>query len=332
MGNALQKMFEETGISHKDVYYISRRPDTDSPMAISSVFEQKISQYKPPLLIAVGEVAQWLCSECQPYNKVTWQMQLNKQVGSLLKGAWPHPHYLMPLQPIEAMMIDYAERNIATYIDLGKIKDELEFWRKNGILNPLPQRTLLHHEMSTDEILSNIKALSAYPYLSVDIETVYPRKGSDYYQKHPGLPVVLGIAPSPDWAISFSPWRETDAENIELWYQLDSLLSNSSIIGQNFFLFDSQFLSSIGFTLDKNRFQDTLIRHHILWPELSHKLQFQCRQYTREPYYKDEGKQWSMKQLSSLRRYNALDAAVTFEVYLGQEEEFKQRPALKGAA
>jgi len=232
------------------------------------------------------------------------------------------------------MMMDYAEWNIAAHLDVGKIREELIYFRKNGVHQPLPQRTLISHEMDTEEILHHLDYLRfnrpEKNYISTDIETIYPRKGSEYHRKHPGLPVVLGLSPSPNWAISFSLWRETHSENVKLWRAVDSLLSEAYLIGQNFFLFDSVFLSALGFPLRKERFADTMLRHHMLWPELSHKLQFMTRQYTREPYYKDEGKTWNMKQLTGLRRYNALDAAVTFEVFEAQEQEFADRPHLKG--
>jgi hypothetical protein len=98
------------------------------------------------------------------------------------------------------------------------------------------------------------------------------------------------------------------------------------LLGQNFFNYDALFHEMLGFRIRKDRIQDTLIRHHILWPELSHKLQFMTRQYTREPYYKDEGHGWTMKHLNSYRKYNCLDATVTYEIYQAQEEEFNDRP------
>ena len=85
---------------------------------------------------------------------------------------------------------------------------------------------------------------------------------------------------------------------------------------------------SLGFNISLEKVQDTLLRHHILWPELSHKLQFMTRQYTREPYYKDEGHGWSVKYMDRLRRYNCLDVCVTYEIYEAQEQEFKERPHL----
>jgi DNA polymerase I-like protein with 3'-5' exonuclease and polymerase domains len=64
-----------------------------------------------------------------------------------------------------------------------------------------------------------------------------------------------------------------------------------------------------------------------LWPEFEHKLQFQTFQYTREPYYKDEGKLWTPKEgLAGLQLYNCKDSAVTYEIRDKQDEDFADRP------
>jgi hypothetical protein len=123
--------------------------------------------------------------------------------------------------------------------------------------------------------------------------------------------------------------RESISETKELWTHLDILFRNTITIGQNFFNFDLYYYEYLGFEFDYTRIEDTLIRHHVLWPELPHKLQYLCRQYTREPYYKDEGQGWSVKNMDNLKRYNALDATVTYEVFEGEEEEFAERPHLR---
>lgn len=88
----------------------------------------------------------------------------------------------------------------------------------------------------------------------------------------------------------------------------------------------------MGFSFNLDNIFDTKLRHHILWPELPHKLQFLTKQYTRQPYYKDEGKNWSPRSKTKtleLLRYGALDTVVTYEVFNGQEQEFLERPGLK---
>jgi hypothetical protein len=334
MGFAFYKMLEETGIAERDVYILARKPDTDSPMSFSSL-EQKIEQHKPPLLVTIGEACKFWLPECRKRGSSDWYQQLGKNVGSLLLSDQLHyPHYMMPIWHLEKLMGDWGERNVTMSIDLGKIRCELEYWRAHGFLQPLPARTLVAEDLSTDQIEDYLWKFSREKAVSCDIETVYPRnKEHKYYHKHPGLPVVLAFAPSPSFSLSFSPWRETLGECERIW-SATQLLFNTvpTIIGQNFFNFDALFINLLGIQVYKSRFQDTLIRHHILWPELSHKLQFMTRQYTRQPFYKDEGKHWSLKDLHGLRHYNALDAAVTFEVYEGQELEFSKKPALRGNA
>ena len=332
MGFAFQKMLQEAGLSMRDLYICSRRPDTDSPNSFSSSVDSFLTASKPSLVLLVGEAASTWLPELKPQaGQDTWRTQLDKYVGSLLKSpnfGWEH--YAMPLIAIEDLMVDWRERNITTYIDLQKLRDEFIYWQKHGSLNPLPQRQFIYHDMTTDEVLFQLDALRSSPILSEDIETVYPRKGSSYYGQHPGIPVTFGIASSPSKAISFSIFRESPAATVEVWRAFDLLHSGDAlIVGQNFFNFDSFFYHMLGFELRRELFQDTIIRHHILWMELPHKLQFLTRQYTRQPYYKDEGKQWSLKKMDQLRHYNCLDAAVTYEVYLAQEQEFAQRPHLR---
>jgi hypothetical protein len=229
-------------------------------------------------------------------------------------------------------MSDWKERNVTTYIDLGKISDEIAFYRKHGMIQPLRSRKLIFHDMEDDEVLTYLESFRDSEYLSLDIESVYPRKGSAYYKLHPGYPITLGIAPSAELGISFNLFRKTPAGSAAVWKKLDKIQSEAKIIGQNFFNFDALFLSALGFSMCPERFYDTLLRSHILWPELPRRLDFLTRQYTRQPFYKDSGKQWSTKDMSGLRKYNCLDVCCTYEVFEAQEAEFKQRPHLKGAA
>lgn len=333
IGFAFKQMMKETGLASEKVFFCSRRPDLENANSFSSV-DSLLVTYKPPFILAVGEAASSLLMELRPKEgQDNWRTQLNKYVGSLLQSpscsSWPH--YIMPLADPADLMKDWRERNVTTYIDLAKIKEELEFYQNsNGTLKPLLSRHLVFHEMDTEEILSYLDSFRSEPRLSEDIETVYPKKNSEYYGEHPGVPITFGIAPSSKLGISFSIFRKSTSESKAVWRAMARLHEGCSmVIGQNFFNFDSFFYSLMGFKLNRSTFQDTLIRHHILWPELPHKLQFLTRQYTRQPYYKDEGRTWSPKNMTGLRHYNCLDATVTFEVYEEQEKEFDLRPYLR---
>ena len=327
MGNVYAKMFAEAGLNINDAYVTCRRPDTDA-VGNFRVVESDLNNYRPPFILAVNEVgAQYLPELTVKGDKTLFKGQLQKNAGSLLSSSMlSYPHYMMPVFGPDRCVADWTERNVTTYIDFQKIREELKYYRQYQKLQPLPERTLKYHDMPIDELLGYLEGMMDCEYVSDDIENpVYQTKT---YAPHPGYPVLLGLASSPQFGISFKLFRDDPSENRVLWRTLARLFSRVKLIGQNFFNYDSFFHNALGFDLDLSKIRDTLHRHHILWPELSHKLQFLTRQYTREPYYKDEGHSWSYKHMDRYRRYNCLDACVTYEVFLGQEEEFKQRPHL----
>ena len=327
LGFQFHRMMEDAAMP--EYYVIARRPHTDISNAFT-IIENELNHYQPPLIIAVGASGEHLC-ECLRREKKhkSHTTQLNKYAGSLLSSSFlKYPHYIMPVNDIGYFMQDYTERNVTTFFDLQKLREEYFFWAKNGTIQPLPQRELFYQEMTLNEILTHFARFSRAPLISIDIETCYP-KGASAFKPHPGLPLTISIADSPSYAISFNMFRDSPTETRILWRALSELLEQVPNLGQNYFNFDAHFLQALGFKIDLRRVQDTLIRHHILWPELPHKLQFQTRQYTREPYYKDEGHHWTFKNLTKLRRYNCLDTTVTYEIYNQQEDELRERGLLR---
>jgi hypothetical protein len=248
----------------------------------------------------------------------------------------PYSHYVIPQYPPDFVGANWDYHEVQAYIDLGHVREEYEYWRDHDhVLNPLPQRQLIT-EPSYNDLLSFLyRARYEYtsgtlPLISVDIETIRPKKGTTLNKLgHPGYPYTISLALSPFYGVSFSLWDYSDAELVKIWRELGWILANVPCLGQNYSVFDAHFLEALGFAPDLRKFQDTLIRHHILWSGLPHTLQFQTKQYTREPFYKDEGKQWTPKHKAQLMRYNALDTTVTYEVYLAQEREFTEKPHLK---
>jgi hypothetical protein len=327
LGNVYEKMLQEAGLSLNDCYVCSRIPNTDDSHAFSNIIGS-LNQAMPPLVLVLNEAGYTFIEELK-YKGENSKGQLQKYVGSLLQCKHlTYPHYMIPLYGPDRCIADWTERNITTYVDMQKIRDEFIYWKANKILRPLLERELKYGDFEIGELLTCLDGLRGAPILSVDIETVYPRQKSAFLP-HPGYPITLGIASSNNYGISFNLFREDPRENRILWRTLDSLFQGAAILGQNFFNFDALFLEAIGFSISLDKVKDTLIRHHILWPELSHKLQFMTRQYTREPYYKDEGHGWSVKHMDKLRRYNCLDVCVTYEIYEAQEKEFKQRQHLR---
>jgi len=331
LGFVFDKMMKEVGLD--DYLVTCVFPDLANANAARNL-EPVFNQYQPKIILAVDAYASQICSEMIPkkkgknYDPLT-DSEISKYCGSLLTSpVLKYPHYVMPIISPSDIAKQYKLRD-QVLLDLCKAKAELDYIKTNGSLQELPKRILRTEWPDFDDLLDHIDNMQSEEYISNDIETIYPKAGEPMYGKTPGLPVVAALATSPYYAISFDFFRESDCETKELWKHLDTLFRNTKAIGQNFISFDQFYYEYLGFTYEGQQIEDTLIRHHVLWPELPHKLQFMCRQYTREPYYKDEGQGWSVKNMTNLKRYNALDAAVTYEVFLGQEEEFKERPHLR---
>lgn len=324
MGWVFDKMMQDACIP--DYYVTCRRPDTDDPHSFR-ILENELNQYKPPLILVLDSVGSYFCEELKsnPSQK-THRTQLGKYVGSLLSSPkmLQYPHYIMPVFGVDKFIQDWSERNITCYFDMQKLREEYFYWKKHGSIQPLFERQLIFEDMTLESLLGYLERFKNAPLISVDIETVYP-KGKSIFKPHPGYPITIGLADSPYFGLSFNLFRDSKKETIILWRALDEIFSKARILGQNFFNFDCHFLNMLGFSISPSKLVDTLIRHHMLWPELPHKLQFQTRQYTREPYYKDEGHNWNLKNMKKLRRYNCLDVCVTYEIYKQQEMEFQER-------
>jgi hypothetical protein len=354
VGYHLDKMIREARLP--DAFFCTVQPfakqDIDNDFALQ-LFQTRLNTTKPPIIVTCDSRYEKKLSKKtgeEKENEKIWVSDvlrmlcpstngiLNKYAGSILTSPFiPHPHYIIPTYSPYFIWRNYDQREITVQLDYGHIREEYEYYRRQGVLQDLPSYRFIV-EPSYSELMDYLLYLKATCKLvSADIETIRPpksarTKGSKYdgiFKGHPGYPYTLGLAPSSKEGISFSLWDYSDEQLIKIWREVDYILSNIAQVGQNYFVFDYHMLSGIGFDPQLSICKDTLIRHHILHPELPHKLQFQTRQYTRQPYYKDEGKQWTVKNKKSLMKYNALDVVVTYEIYEQQELEFNDRPHLR---
>lgn len=336
LGYAWDKMMKEAGF--QDYYVDAYRPDLESRTSWKNITGE-LNHYQPRIIIPLDDIGQKLCPELkrkyseeenQTEEEEAEESDIEKYAGSILTSPYlKYPHYIIPTIGPQRVMAQYKLRDIVVNLDLAKAHAELEYIKTNGTLQPLPSRNLKYKFDSFEEILYHIDSFRDLPLLSNDIECVYPKADSKYYKIYPGYPITVGLAPSKDFGISIDLFRESHVETTELWRRLNRVFRSTPQLGQNFLNFDTDHYQMLGFEIDERRVVDTLHRHHILWPELPHKLQFQTRQYTREPYYKDEGHGWSVKQMDKLKRYNCLDVCTTFEIWEQQELEFNERPYLR---
>jgi len=138
------------------------------------------------------------------------------------------------------------------------------------------------------------------------------------------VPVCVGFAFNHHHAISLPLLRHVgkhkltdmgDLELNEIWRLVDKGLRKNRLVGHNL-KYDEFKLGLIGFECPRV-YSDTLIKTRVIFPELPDKrLCCVSSLWTREPYYKDEGKEFKLGKnpIDQLFRYNAKDCVVEFEV------------------
>lgn len=329
-GYHFNKMLEEAALPVGDIFYCVNS-DTQATIDLMNL-------YRPTIILLCGpETTKEFCPEVANKKK-PFEVSLDKQAGSLLQSPKIlYPHYCIPIWPVDKIYQDWSYRDVYINLDLGHARDEYKDFEVQGRITPLPTYRFLV-EPSFGELKDYFfdKLFKSRQVSAGDIETIGHQIRAKKLNKlsnpkllgHPGYPYVMGLANSQTEAVSFSLWDYTVEQLVQIWRWLDALFQSITLIGQNFFNFDAIWLEALGFAINFKKIIDTYIRQHILWPELPRSLQFMTKQYTRTPFYKDEGKHWSPKQKKAYMRYNALDCCVTYEVYLAQEKEFKERPQL----
>lgn len=331
-GQLLDKMIFEGGLDDKDVWftnpYKTRPPENDVkrieelgvPLNLfTDQFFEELRQYRPTIIVACGKTpANLLCPETKPKSyrgKEEEKEGFGSWRGSLLISPFlDWPHYVISMYHPAFVLRNYAEREICIFI-LSRAHEEFQYFVTNKVLKSLPKRDLLLNP-SFGEAYDYLRlCLNSLDHISIDIELLKRR-----------VPYTIALALSPEKAVSLSFWNYPKDQAIHLWRKMDEIFSTKRQIGQNYTSFDCHWLRAMGFNVNLFLVEDTLILHHILWPGFRHKLEFLGMQYTRQPFWKWEGKGWSQKDgLDQLMRYNALDAACTYEIYLRMMEELRER-------
>lgn len=169
----------------------------------------------------------------------------------------------------------------------------------------------------TDKLEYYVGLLSKAEKLAVDIETFGPYLACVGFSSDPGLGVCF-------------VWDNTPTIRDAIQRVLDSPAKKIFHFGT----FDTEYLHIQGFTI-ANYWWDTMVAQHVMWPELPRALKYLTSIYTREPYYKDEGKEalgedkkaWGAKtDRNKLWIYNCKDATVTREIQEAQEKELNEGP------
>ena len=121
----------------------------------------------------------------------------------------------------------------------------------------------------------------------------------------------------------------TEEEECEIWEMYNDIMSDPDVekVNQNLIGFDAPFLLMQNHIHTQGTMRDNMIAQSVLYPEFNKGLDFQASVYTREPYFKDEGKMWKNEggDFPTFWRYNGKDACVSLECWNVLAQELTQR-------
>ncbi len=323
-GELLTHTMHSLGILRRDVYItnvIKERPERNDirKFIILEGKEPKITpeyiKYEQELykeldectanvLVAVGNIALFA---------LTGKRGIMKWRGSILHS--PLGKVIPIIHPAAALrMYDLRYR---IQMDLKRVKEESEFPDLR-----LPQRDI-YIGPSTREACNYLASIiqDATP-VGFDIEVMNQEVSCLSFAKSP-----FDVMSIPFVANGGGQYF-TVGQEVEIWNIISHILEdkNIKIVGQNI-NFDASFMLR-KFGMITNNIEDTMVAQGIAYPEFPKGLDFIASMYTREPYYKDDGKQWYKgfgDNIESFWRYNALDSAVCLEAYYELMEELEEQ-------
>lgn len=321
-GKMLDDFLFKAGIRRSDCYItnvIKYRPPlndlkklhligVDIGEQMQSLWDNEINKLHPNCILAVGDLA--LQAVCDVSGILNYR-------GSILTARNGNTKVVPTIHPAALFSHD-GDKGGLSYVYIKLIEADIIRAAEESLTKTLvlPDRTLSIANNSLD-LHRFFREYESLDKAAVDIESINC------------VPVCIGFAFNRHHAISVPLLRSigsnalTDMGNNELnevWRIVDKQLRRLHIIGHNF-KYDDYKLGLIGFSCP-NVYSDTLIKTRVLFPEMPQKRLCDVSSlWTREPFYKDDGKEFKLGQVkfSNFLRYNARDCAVEFEVDEAQE-------------
>lgn len=272
---------------------------------------QDLQGCKAKVVVAVGAIALYALTD---------KIGITKWRGSVLESPGLPGKWIVPIIHPSAALKNYNYTYSILY-DLNKVSRILN----KGFSYPEREYIL---EPTFDTVMSYMSNRRS-DLLAFDIETIVTKREGKFK----------------DWEVScFSlSWSGYDAlcvplitehrdpyfsltEEAQIWKKLAELLEDPTLekLGQNF-MFDAFFLLKKHGIVITNM-HDTMLAESVLLPDLPRGLDFLCSLYTDEPYYKDDGKQYTaIFSPLDFWLYNAKDSAVLHEILREQLEALDEQ-------
>jgi uracil-DNA glycosylase family 4 len=317
-GQLLEEMMQKSGIDPSAVYFTNTIKERPEEKEIGKWIKKNSEKYNlyvnilseelralPNLQMIVPVGATALHAICGKNSIDSWRGSI---IPATLKGI-AGKKCVGIIHPA-AILREWLFKP-ATTLDLQRIAEESKFPEIIPAVRSYKLRPTFEEIMDTIYTLKRSTGL-----LSVDLETL-PR---------PQRIVSIQLCDNPQSAmpilLQHKDGRDCWPEDQELliWKALIDLLQNCGqrIIGQNILTFDLFMLQVFGFDVQKllkNVYLDTMEAFKCLQPQLPCGLDFLTSIYTKEPYYKSEGKEWGTKQgEDEFLMYGCKDVMVVSEI------------------
>lgn len=333
-GGLLQEMFYAAGMPFEETWrtnVVKYQPpfndfkrlnliDVDLGQSIRDLWDNEIRIFKPKCILAVGD---------QALQAVTGLSGILNYRGSILTANDGVTKVVPTIHP-------------AALFPKGKGEVNAEGESTAGAL-PWIYKTLIQHDITraVEESRSRIlslperdiriasNSLDLYRFFqeyrscedpAVDIESINCIPVSISFAFNRFVSIVTPLI------TKIGQFRLTDMglkEMAEVYKLVQEVLLRCRLIGQNF-KYDEYKLNLSRLRCGEVR-SDTLLKTHTIFPELPSKsLATQTSLWTREPYYKDDGKENKLGKSFDVKRfftYNGRDSCVTKEIDEVQEED-----------
>lgn len=312
-GNQISRWFRKVGKIH-----------VPNKLVVEGIVElyRDLAKIRPTVVVPLGNTALWALCGVRSVTKrrgsimpISWDLKrarIFQEAGALNNEFLDDVAAVQGTKVIPTFHPAYVLRqmeHLAVFqTDLERIRDDSLFPELR-----LPQREFFIDppEAEREQL---IESLLDSDRISFDIECI----GYRLY--------CVGFASDPSWGLVLTAEHPGNIRAIT-----ELLASSVPKIAQNG-LFDVTFLAMQNGISVAEFAHDTMVAQHAAYPSLPKGLDFLCSVYTREPYYKDEGKNWDPRDAADVQRfleYNGKDVCATLEIAIKQEENELKDPGYK---
>ncbi len=249
--------------------------------------------------VAVGEYA---------LNVLCNRSGITKWNGSILEATMPtiKGKKVIPLIHPAAVLREWKGLYPLFQLALKRINTD-QFFPELRI----PERTYIIRPKFND-VVEFLSSFTQDKVVAFDIETKNMTVASVQLAQNNKEAICI-----PFMLVDGTSYWPTDQE-VMIWRMLQKTLYSHRLIGQNVLRFDIPFLYTHGFSAQKlyeaTEF-DTLLGMRCYEPQLPAGLDFLTFAYTREPYYKDDIKEWKNENEETFWIYGCKDVLVLHEIY-----------------